>query len=91
MENFFRGKFHFFPTFSGGKFSTKFSPEKNVRKIGPRSQSCDRCIYNSNTSLEPILRPLHLQQQHFSGVNPTTFECAATTPALYQARAFSSQ
>jgi hypothetical protein len=36
----FRGKFHFFPTFWGGKFSAefslKFSPEKNVRKIDPR-------------------------------------------------------
>jgi hypothetical protein len=34
FQNFFRGKFLFFPTFFGGKFSAGFSaefyPEKNV-------------------------------------------------------------
>jgi hypothetical protein len=36
FQNFFRGKFHFFPTFLGGKFSAaisqKFSPEKMYEK-----------------------------------------------------------
>jgi hypothetical protein len=36
--NFFRGKFQFFPTFFGKKFSQNFPwnfPRKNVWKIGP--------------------------------------------------------
>jgi hypothetical protein len=56
FQNFFRGKFHFFKTFSaensifpnifGGKFSAEFSPkffpENNVRKIDP---SCKKEIF----------------------------------------------
>jgi hypothetical protein len=38
-QNFFRRKFHFFPTFLGGKFSAefsmKFSPEKMYEKLAP--------------------------------------------------------
>jgi hypothetical protein len=45
FQNFFRGKFHFFPNILGGKFSAefspkfspKFSPVKNVQEIDPRS------------------------------------------------------
>jgi hypothetical protein len=32
---FFRGKFQFFPTFFGGKFSAEFSPEKMCEKSAP--------------------------------------------------------
>jgi hypothetical protein len=48
MENFFRGKFHFFQ--------------------------------------EPILRPLHLQQQHVSGANPAT--AAFTTATLLWSQSY---
>jgi hypothetical protein len=45
FQNFFCGKFHFFPySFFGGKFSAEFSPKifpgKNVRKIGPLKSKC---------------------------------------------------
>jgi hypothetical protein len=32
FQNFFHGKFQFFPTFFGGKFSAEFSPEKMYEK-----------------------------------------------------------
>jgi hypothetical protein len=39
FQNFFCGKFNFFPTFFGGKFSAKFSaefsPEKMYEKSAP--------------------------------------------------------
>jgi hypothetical protein len=35
FQNFFRRKFHFFPTFFRGKFPPKFSPEKNYEKSAP--------------------------------------------------------
>jgi hypothetical protein len=35
FQNFFLGKFWFFPTFFGGKFSAEFSPEKMYKKSAP--------------------------------------------------------
>jgi hypothetical protein len=53
FEIFFCGKFNFSQHFLGGKFSAEFSPEKNVRKIGPRPFSGQRrrCIEICGTKM----------------------------------------
>jgi hypothetical protein len=37
FQNFFREKFHFFPTFLGGKFSAEFSPKYSPEKMYEKS------------------------------------------------------
>jgi hypothetical protein len=55
FQNFFRGKFHFFPTFFGGKFSAEFSPKFSLEKMYEKSVTLPNDLFRPAGRDQPVL------------------------------------